>query len=143
MPVKKYTRDDALSDFWDQGIVDHYSEKKLGQKRYYWIKWRDETDRVDAAVGATLYIQHGFVPFGIQKALLSSETVSEVVLICREWEHFFRIPASQFRNYSLTEKAGRLYFNVGSDDRIRSRKTVLPIPICSFRIERVSHQRRQ
>ena len=131
----QYTPRDALSGLYSVGIIDYFDRELFDFKPYWIISWSDEVGKSTAAVGATRHENHSLpVPFGIQDELLRQGIVEDVVLICRDWGYFYRIPASDFRQFDTSIDDGRRLFKVNRYCKLISKDTLRPIDLAKYQV---------
>jgi hypothetical protein len=133
MEPKKFTSTDALRHLIEKRLVERYERRTCGRKEYWLIKWSQDSDDTTALVCATQYLDPSEkAPFGAQDQMLRNGKIKEVVLICRKWNHCFRIPSSEFKTFATSMDGERKLFQVDSKDYLSSARTPQPILLTKY-----------
>jgi hypothetical protein len=135
----KYKQIDGLVDLRTDRVISSIGESKRFQRSRYWdIRWNGEPKSIKTAMGATENYKDTSLGtmFRIQSKLLSPGIVDEVLLFCKAWDYYYRIPADHFREFRLTQERNCRVFRVTCKDTVSSARTPSPINISNFRQER-------
>ena len=139
MTEERFEATDALMVLKNHGIITAYRALTHNRKRYYDITWAGDggSERISMCATKTIddsYI--GWAPFGLQNQPMRLNLVTQVILICKSWGYYYKIPVSDFMEFETTVKAGRRLFNVnlqhelsssGTAERINLKKYQVPI----------------
>ena len=99
---KKYTAVFALEDLLDHGHIeafahDSYQRSSRSHLQYFHVRWDGDEEDVQTAVHATDYLDpNGGLPFGIERELIQEGIVSEVLILCGNLGHYYRVLASDW-----------------------------------------------
>ena len=134
--MPRFEAQDAFAIFIDKFLVDEFMPETYQGKKYFQVGWCGE-DHVATAL-CTTQLQgdgkSGWVPFGLQDVLLRAGKVSEVLLFCKQWDYYYRIPATTFRNFDTTIQDDRRLFNVSRDGELSSEGTSGRIDLMNYRL---------